>query len=543
MFKFISHISYEKEQEYLQKLLEETMLEVGDVEIESDDEEDDIEVDHLEERLDNSGSEQEISDTEQELSEPLLDGPFFIVHQNRDPPPLNLSPNLTPFINFWQHVVDIRSYRVASDIAARPHISVISVHYGTNRGQHTLLIRLGTQLVVTTPLNHKMENIDHCNVNTSSQNDRCTDDEGTIFKQKPRLTRSPPYKPNVSISLPELNDPAEPETDYDAEISCKTPHKDTLEGRQIKKRRRDSPIQVTPLHWDMKEYSQKTINASQIINDIILTSKKILKICEESQTTKKELKQAALSLQHKSGKLNSIQDLLQDMNRELNMHHTKTKEIATQTLSRKDQEEENRILQITATLAQNPSDEDFIKLLDNKWPEKFFTKTLKTGKVNTDRQDQDYLVFYNRTQPSTDPRCERILRKIPGLKERLMNLNAANSNPLTGAIAAYIRDDDDDTDGLFQITVGDDIRIDRSTVSRIMSKVLPLIARLKDDYIKMPSGAAAIAQASLEFQQIAEFPIISTYLITMEQIGQGFYLLSTTSFHNQNILLFYERTY
>ncbi|KAG5880504.1 hypothetical protein JTB14_010096 [Gonioctena quinquepunctata] len=48
-----------------------------DVDIEYNDEEDDLEEDHLEEQLDNSDSEQEISDTEQETSE-SLDGPFFI---------------------------------------------------------------------------------------------------------------------------------------------------------------------------------------------------------------------------------------------------------------------------------------------------------------------------------------------------------------------------------------------------------------------------------------------------------------------------------
>ncbi|KAG5898920.1 hypothetical protein JTB14_007955 [Gonioctena quinquepunctata] len=70
-------MSYEKEQEYSHKLLDDAMFEDDDVDIEYDNEEDDLEEDHLEEQLDNSDSEREISDTEQETSE-SLDGPFFI---------------------------------------------------------------------------------------------------------------------------------------------------------------------------------------------------------------------------------------------------------------------------------------------------------------------------------------------------------------------------------------------------------------------------------------------------------------------------------
>ncbi|KAG5881084.1 hypothetical protein JTB14_028260 [Gonioctena quinquepunctata] len=70
-------ISYEEEQEYLHKSLDDAMLEDDDVDIEYDDEEYDSEKDHLKEQLANSDSEQEISDTEQETSE-SLDGPFFI---------------------------------------------------------------------------------------------------------------------------------------------------------------------------------------------------------------------------------------------------------------------------------------------------------------------------------------------------------------------------------------------------------------------------------------------------------------------------------
>ncbi|KAG5888021.1 hypothetical protein JTB14_007140 [Gonioctena quinquepunctata] len=70
-------MSYGKEQEYSNKLLDDAMLEDDDVDIEYDDEKDDLEGDHLEEQLDNSVSEREIPDTERETSE-SSDGPFII---------------------------------------------------------------------------------------------------------------------------------------------------------------------------------------------------------------------------------------------------------------------------------------------------------------------------------------------------------------------------------------------------------------------------------------------------------------------------------
>ena len=60
--------------------------------------------------------------------------------------------------------------------------------------------------------------------------------------------------------------------------------------------------------------------------------------------------------------------------------------------------------------------------------------------------------------------------------------------------------------GSFQIILGDDVRIDRSTVSRINARVLPLIASLREQHIRMPSTAEEIADTKLGFQSIAGFP-------------------------------------
>ncbi|KAF5281908.1 hypothetical protein FQR65_LT14434 [Abscondita terminalis] len=62
--------------------------------------------------------------------------------------------------------------------------------------------------------------------------------------------------------------------------------------------------------------------------------------------------------------------------------------------------------------------------------------------------------------------------------------------------------------GSFQIMVADDLRIDRSTVCRIVKRVLPQIANLRQRYINMPEGNNKILELKNRFTEIARFPHI-----------------------------------
>ena len=62
--------------------------------------------------------------------------------------------------------------------------------------------------------------------------------------------------------------------------------------------------------------------------------------------------------------------------------------------------------------------------------------------------------------------------------------------------------------GSFQIVLSDNMNIHKTTVCRIVSKVIPRIAALHDAFISMPTDAVEIANVKQNFHTIAGFPSV-----------------------------------
>lgn len=62
--------------------------------------------------------------------------------------------------------------------------------------------------------------------------------------------------------------------------------------------------------------------------------------------------------------------------------------------------------------------------------------------------------------------------------------------------------------GAYQILLGDDMHIHKSTTCRIISKVIPQIAALHNAYIVMPQNTVEVAELKNSFHEIAGFPSV-----------------------------------
>lgn len=60
--------------------------------------------------------------------------------------------------------------------------------------------------------------------------------------------------------------------------------------------------------------------------------------------------------------------------------------------------------------------------------------------------------------------------------------------------------------GTFQIVVGDDINVHKTTVSRVVYKVSKAIAKLARTYITMPTTSRELREVKAEFYCLARFP-------------------------------------
>ncbi|KAF5284711.1 hypothetical protein FQR65_LT13413 [Abscondita terminalis] len=170
-------------------------------------------------------------------------------------------------------------------------------------------------------------------------------DEG-IFVRKPR----PPYSPHVSVSLPSLTQKIDL-TILEPDLEPKTPNI-TQEERSNKKRRLETPPDLNVTPPNMNELAQKTVDALKYIEEVMKISNSILKTCEESQNTKKEIKYAAL-----------------DKGKDL-------------------------------------TDNEFVALIDKKWPDTMFNRTKLVNKIDHGKPDQDFLVLHNPDDPDNSI-CEK----------------------------------------------------------------------------------------------------------------------------------------
>ncbi|KAF5283970.1 hypothetical protein FQR65_LT13662 [Abscondita terminalis] len=207
------------------------------------------------------------------------------------------------------------------------------------------------------------------------------------------------------------------------------------EDRSSKKRRLETPPQrnISPLNTN--ELAQKTYDALCYIDEVRKISNSILKYCEDSQNTKKEIKQAVRTLQHKANKLLAAKTLIETLNTELHAH--KTKLMTLDPEYRKQHEIQKHTLKLQQALDRGINDEEFVNLVKRKWPDCMFTKTSPVDKIDLCVLDQDFLVLHDVGKPD-NVTCDKILDSISGMKEHLLKLEPCSSSPLMGTIQTTI---------------------------------------------------------------------------------------------------------
>ncbi|KAF5284115.1 hypothetical protein FQR65_LT00115 [Abscondita terminalis] len=259
-------------------------------------------------------------------------------------------------------------------------------------------------------------------------------DEG-IFVRKPRISRTPPYSPHVSVSLPSLTQEIDL-TILEPDLEPKTPNI-TQEERSNKKRRLETPPDLNVTPPNMNELAQKTVDALKYIEEVMKISNSILKTCEESQNTKKEIKHAVRSLHNKTNKLHTVKSLIDTLNKELHLHKTKLSTLDPEYRKQLEISKFTQKIQQALDKGKELTDNEFVTLIDKKWPDTMFNRTKLVNKIDHGKPDQDFLVLHNPDDPENSI-CKKILNTIPGMKTHIKQLEPGATSPLMGTIKTDI---------------------------------------------------------------------------------------------------------
>ncbi|KAJ8912434.1 hypothetical protein NQ315_006100, partial [Exocentrus adspersus] len=138
-------------------------------------------------------------------------------------------------------------------------------------------------------------------------------------------------------------------------------------------------------------------------------------------------------------------------------------------------------------------DIDIIDIIDFGFPRRFFNRSNYI-------EEMDDMSFFRRFR-LTKPTVIAVLELLEDQLEFDNDLNNSVSpvNQLLTGLLFY-------ASSAHQINIGDIMRMDQGTVSRIISKVSQSIASLRNRFIKMPSTPQEIITCQNNFYRIARFP-------------------------------------